>query len=130
MVWDLGKATEQWVPLSYFRHLKGAYKKVNQQRAHHIKQRQTRVNLRTPTFFIEFRKTKTVRAFELSPEFSLDGDWIKRHLYGMTSTSWSYPSAYVLMPSSLCPGKTISGTPIKRRKKKEHKPHIPERTMH
>lgn len=120
LVKDMGKeGKELWIPLGFYRHLKSAYRKVNNTRVHYLNQRMYANVLRTYTIYIEFRGTGMVRGFELRPEYSLNCHEIytSRTTGMLSSTSWYVPKNWVLMDASKIRKKTK-----KKAKSKGYKP--------
>lgn len=111
VVWNLGKHDELWVELSKYKNLQSAYRKINTLREHTIAQRRTKKILRLPTFFIKFRDTGMVRAFELLPKADSDKGWLAALAWGLSSIpddgEGKYmPANYVFMPTSKLNKKT------------------------
>lgn len=87
-----------WIPLGTFKHLSSAYKKVTNLRAHFNKHHTNHAVLRDYTIFIEFRGSGYVRAFNLTPEYSLNSARIAS-TPGMGSsftTSWYTPKSWIM----------------------------------
>lgn len=117
LVWDLcsrkGKKKSTWVPLGHYTTIMGAYARVNELRAHHMKQRRERPNLdnmRTPTFFIEIKSKRPgappmVRAFDLQVEATIDMFTTNPLSAFAPYQGYTYPKMCALMPSDKVKGK-------------------------
>lgn len=116
LVWDLakkGKKTSTWVPLGHYSTIQGAYARVNELRAHHLKQRRERKDLemiRRPTFFIEIKSKRPgmhplVRAFEVEIESTLNM-FAENPLSAFAPyQGYTYMKHCALMPSEKVKGK-------------------------
>jgi len=115
LVWDLakkGKKKSTWVPLGHYSSIQGAYARVNELRAHHLKQRRERDldNIRTPTFFIEIKSKRPgmpplVRAFEVNIDVTLDMFATHPLTAFQGYQGYTYPKNCALMPSDKVKGK-------------------------
>ena len=87
-----------WIPLNTYKHLSSAYQKVTSLRTHFNKHHNNHSVLRDYTIFIEFRGTGMVRAFNLTPEYSLNSGRTSS-TPGMGSsftTSWYTPKSWIM----------------------------------
>lgn len=92
------KETQIWIPLATYKHLSSAYKKVTALRAHFNKHHTNHTILRDYTIFIEFRGTGMIRAFNLTPEYSLNSVRTSS-TPGMgfsQTTSWYTPKSWIM----------------------------------
>lgn len=114
LVWDMnkkGKKKSTWVPLGHYPTVQGAYRRVNELRAHHLEQRRTRPdleNVRTPSFFIEIKregKQSLVRAFELDIEVNYHMFETEKHSAFQVYQTYTYPKNCALMPSDKVKGR-------------------------
>lgn len=96
---------EMWIPLGMYRNLKNAYKKVCKTREHYLKQRMNAKVLSNYTIFIEMRSSGYIRAFNLTPDYSLNCGEVYQttRTYSLgggmpQSTAWFCPKSWLLTP--------------------------------
>ena len=99
------RGKELWIPLGMYRSLKNAYKKVCSTREHITKQRMNAKVLSNYTIFIEMRASGYIRAFNLTPDYTLNCGEVYQttRTYSLgggmpQSTAWFCPKGWLLTP--------------------------------